>query len=108
MWPSVVAAHVLGVVAHKLSSCGTWAELPAGIWNPGQGINLCPLHWQANSYPLRHQGSPSVSNFKTPKLYICSQTYLSMCILSYFLMYKLATWKIEGQYSFKEYSVSGI
>ena len=23
-----------------------------------QGLNLCPLHWQANSYPLHHQASP--------------------------------------------------
>ena len=23
-----------------------------------QGLNLCPLHWQADSYPLCHQGSP--------------------------------------------------
>ena len=25
---------------------------------PGQGSNLCALHWQADSYPLYHQGSP--------------------------------------------------
>ena len=25
---------------------------------PDQGANLCPLHWQADSQPLRHQGSP--------------------------------------------------
>ena len=24
---------------------------------PDQGSNLCPLHWQADSQPLRHQGS---------------------------------------------------
>ena len=28
---------------------------------PDQGSNLCPLHWQADSQPLRHQGSPSFS-----------------------------------------------
>ena len=27
---------------------------------PDQGTNLCPLHWQADSQPLRHQGSPWV------------------------------------------------
>ena len=26
---------------------------------PDQGSNPCPLHWQADSQPLRHQGSPS-------------------------------------------------
>ena len=25
-----------------------------------QGSNPCPLHWQADSQPLRHQGSPQV------------------------------------------------
>ena len=25
---------------------------------PDQGSNRCPLHWQADSQPLRHQGSP--------------------------------------------------
>ena len=24
---------------------------------PDQGSNSCPLHWQADSYPLDHQGS---------------------------------------------------
>ena len=23
-----------------------------------QGLNLHPLHWQVDSHPLRHQGSP--------------------------------------------------
>ena len=27
---------------------------------PDQGPNPCPLHWQADSQPLRHQGSPSI------------------------------------------------
>ena len=25
---------------------------------PDEGSNPCPLHWQADSQPLRHQGSP--------------------------------------------------
>ena len=28
----------------------------------GQGMNLCLLHWQANSLPLSHQGSPKHGN----------------------------------------------
>ena len=28
---------------------------------PDQGSNPCPLHWQADSQPLRHQGSPYFS-----------------------------------------------
>ena len=40
------------VVAHGPS----WSAA-CGIF-PDQGSNLCPLHWQADSQPLRHQGSP--------------------------------------------------
>ena len=31
---------------------------------PDQGLNPCPLHWQADSQPLHHQGSPSYSFLK--------------------------------------------
>ena len=39
-------------MAHGLScsvACGIFLD---------QGSNPCPLHWQADSYPLHHQGSP--------------------------------------------------
>ena len=42
---SVVAAH------------GPSCSAACGIF-PDQGSNPCPLHWQADSQPLRHQGSP--------------------------------------------------
>ena len=42
---SVVMAHGLSCSA----ACGIFLD-----W----GSNLCPLHWQADSYPLHHQGSP--------------------------------------------------
>ena len=41
------------VVAH-----GPSCSVACGIF-PYQGSNPCPLHWQADSQPLRHQGSPS-------------------------------------------------
>ena len=34
----------------RLGSCGTWTQLPHSEWNPVQGWNPCPLHWQACSY----------------------------------------------------------
>ena len=40
------------IVAH-----GPSCSVACGIF-PDQGSNLCPLHWQADSQPLRHQGSP--------------------------------------------------
>ena len=40
------------IVAH-----GPSCSAACGIL-PDQDSNLCPLHWQADSQPLRHQGSP--------------------------------------------------
>ena len=40
------------IVAH-----GPSRSVACGIL-PDQGSNPCPLHWQADSQPLRHQGSP--------------------------------------------------
>ena len=41
------------VVAH-----GPSCSAACGIF-PDQGSNPCPLHWQADSQPLCHQGSPT-------------------------------------------------
>ena len=43
------------VVAHGPSRSAACGILP------DQGSNPCPLHWQADSQPLRHQGSPILS-----------------------------------------------
>ena len=40
------------VVAHGPSRSAACGILP------DRGTNPCPLHWQADSQPLRHQGSP--------------------------------------------------
>ena len=45
------------IVAH-----GPSCSAACGIL-PDQGSNPCPLHWQADSQPLRHQGSPVMVNF---------------------------------------------
>ena len=37
---------------------GPSCSAACGIF-PVQGSNPCPLHWQADSQPLRHQGSPN-------------------------------------------------
>ena len=46
------------VVAH-----GPSCFAACGIF-PDQGSNPCPLHWQVDSQPLRHQGSPLLFLFK--------------------------------------------
>ena len=57
---SVVATRGLSgwgswALEHRLSSCGTQA---CGIF-PDQGSNLRLLHWQVDSLPLSHEGSPA-------------------------------------------------
>ena len=56
----------LVVVTLRLSSCGTGpiCSVVRGVFLD-QGVNLCPLHWQADSQPLDHQGSPTQKNFLT-------------------------------------------
>ena len=55
LWRSTSSRHMGSVVvAHGLS-----CSAACGIF-PDQDSNPCPLHWQADSQPLRHQGSPSL------------------------------------------------
>ena len=56
---TLVASLVEGALECWLSRYGTQALVAhaCGIFLD-QGSNLCPLHWQADSYPLDHQGSP--------------------------------------------------
>ena len=60
---SVVAAH------------GPSCSAACGIF-PDQGSNPCPLHRQAGSQPLRHQGSPGSMFLFTTLNYI--ETYLKI------------------------------
>ena len=48
---SAIVAHV----PSRSAACGIF---------PDQGSNPCPLHWQADSQPLHHQGSPRYSFLK--------------------------------------------
>ena len=56
------------IVAH-----GPSRSVACGIF-PDQGSNPCPLHWQADSQPLRHQGSPesySLIDYWDPNIVCC-------------------------------------
>ena len=55
-------------VAHGPSRSATCGILP------DQGSNPCPLHWQADSQPLCHQGSPQNFLFKLK----CFITYVAL------------------------------
>ena len=80
-WASVVVAHNSVVVAPRISCstvCGIFAN---------QGLSLCPLHRQADSYPLYHQGkSPEGFKVEGPDpLKVCPQvgTWRYMCLWAF-------------------------
>ena len=77
------------VVAH-----GPSCSVARGIF-PDQGSNPCPLHWQADSQPLRHQGSPRVIFFIINGYWILSKAF-SACIemIIWFLLFNLLIWCI--------------
>ena len=53
LWRSTGSRRAGSVVVAHGPSCSA----ACGIF-PDQGSNPCSLHWQADSQPLRHQGSP--------------------------------------------------
>ena len=54
---SLVAEHRLQSMGSVVVTHGLSCSLACGIFLD-QGSNARPLHWQAGSYPLCHQGSP--------------------------------------------------
>ena len=60
------------VVAH-----GPSCSVARGIL-PDRGTNPCPLHWQADSQPLRHPGSPHLIYFNSCKAQLQKLIFLSM------------------------------
>ena len=72
---STGSRHAGSVVVAHGPSCSAACD-----FFPDQGSNPCPLHWQADSQPLRHQGSPGVSflrsHFESFPLVICDQVSL--------------------------------
>ena len=65
------------IVAHGPSRSAACGILP------DQGSNPCPLHWQADSQPLRHQGSPCFLFLS----FITMESYSFMSIFMYSFMF---------------------
>ena len=70
---SCCGARALGsrasvVMAHRLScsvACGIFTD---------RGLNPCPLHWEVDSQPLRHQGSPCLAFLIAPPFSVLWRT----------------------------------
>ena len=75
-WVFIAAHGLLLVVVHRLltvvaslgaQALGVWTSVAVAHWLscpvacgiiPDQGLNLCPLHWQADSQALDYQEVP--------------------------------------------------
>ena len=73
--PLVVVTGLL--IVGGVSCCRAWAPgaqasggVPWGLGGCGmgvfldQGLDLCPLYWQVDSYPLHHQGGPVMTYYR--------------------------------------------
>ena len=61
---------------HKLSSCGTQAELlRACAIFLDQGLNPCLLNWQSDSLPLSHLGSSQAPSLQVRPSNQCSKPF---------------------------------
>ena len=69
-WPLFLRSTGSGRAGSVVVARGPSCSAACGIF-PDQGSNLCPLHWQADSQPLRHQGSPLGFVFVGPFLLLC-------------------------------------
>ena len=77
IWFSFWHVHTdLIVVVHGLNSS------TARRIFPDEGLNPCPLHWQADSYPLSYQGSPKC------KMYFLTE-FNSYIYYFYFVTFKM-------------------
>ena len=73
------------IVAH-----GPSCSAACGIL-PDQGSNPRPLHWQADSQPLRHQGSPRLSSLHLPPTPIATSTSPSLKSLIFSFIFPVPT-----------------
>ena len=62
LWPLLLRSTGSRRAGSAIVAHGPSHSAACGIF-PGQGSNPCPLHWQADSQPLRHQGSPDYCSF---------------------------------------------
>ncbi|XP_060162416.1 uncharacterized protein [Globicephala melas] len=69
-WPLSLRSTGSGRAGSAAMAQGPSCSAACGIF-PDRGTNPCPLHRQADSQPLRHQGSPQVIIFKSCKTSQC-------------------------------------
>ena len=72
LWPLLLRSTGSRRAGSVIVAHGPSCSMACGIF-PDQGSNPCPLHWQADSQPLRHQGSPVN--------YLIKRLHMGKCLL---------------------------
>ena len=72
-------------------SHGPSCSAACGIF-PDQGSNPCPLHWQADSQPLRHQGSPMPIIIISSSSKIAERQMVLLCCVFSHISFSLRNW----------------
>ena len=72
---------LMGPRACRLQSRGLGCSTICGIFLE-QGWNPCFLHWQVDSYPLRHQDSPQINQFIAEK-FIKEKNFFKPCFFTF-------------------------
>ena len=67
-------------------ACGPSRSMACGIF-PDQDSNPRPLHWQADSQPLRHQGSPLPASLKAAYCIYWTVLWFSLKNISWSSLY---------------------
>ena len=103
---STGSRHAGSVVVAHGPSCSA-----ACVIFPDQGSNPCPLHWQADSQPLRHQGSPNILFFNWSIVHLqycvsfrCTAKWFGYTYICIYL-YSSFIFLILFNYSFKRYCI---
>ena len=96
----------LWALEHRLNNCGARVSLLLSMWDLSRlGSKPCLLHWQPDSYPLNHQGSPSLLilplHFKFVDIWLYPVTmffFLDLCItLPYIYVGNIWGWQNDIQ-----------
>ena len=88
-WPLLLRSTGSRGAGSAIVAHGPSCSAARGIF-PDQGSNPCPLHWQADSQPLPHQGSPAMSffnlsNFIPSSLFTIAKSFPFSPLLPIFL-----------------------
>ena len=97
-WPLLLRSTGSRRTGSVFVAHGPSCSVACGIF-PDQGSNPCPLHKQADSQPLRHQGSPKI-NFFLKSIFFTKPTFYILC--SFIIVYELGITLLRNEVPFEK------